>query len=123
MPDRYIGKKNNWNYHHYKLEIEDNPGLLVYVDFYEAFGIIDWSFIKKAFEYFSFPGYLLKWISIIYNSIDSLIINNGHVRGYIVNEEVRQGVHCPQEFLSLQWNYQPTAMRPSVKIKIDTQMM
>ena len=77
-----------------KLETEDNPGLLVSDDFYKAFDTLEWSFIKKAFEYLNFPEYLIKWVSVIYNNINNHIINNGHMsEGFTVSRRVRQG--CP----------------------------
>ena len=48
-----------------KLQIEDNTGLLASVDFYKAFDTLEWSFIKKAYEYFNFMEYPVKWISVI----------------------------------------------------------
>ena len=31
--------------------MEENPGLLVSVDFYKAFDTLEWSLIRKAFKY------------------------------------------------------------------------
>ena len=55
VPDRYIEEKiieiiSITG----KLEFEDNQGLLGSVNFYKT---LEWSFIKKAFEYFNFPDY------------------------------------------------------------------
>ena len=59
-------------------------------------------FIKKAFEYFNFPEYLIKWVSVIYNIINSHMINNGHMsEGFTVTEGSDRGAHCPHVFLSL----------------------
>ena len=86
-----------------KLDTEDNSGLLVSVDFYKAFDTLEWSFIKKAFEYPNFPKYLIKWAPVIYDNINSHIINNGHVsEGFMVSEGSDRGAHCPHVFLSLQ---------------------
>ena len=95
VPDRYIGENiieiiSTID----KLETEDHPGLLVSIDFYKAFDTLEWTFIQKAFEYFNFPEYLIKWVSVIYNNINSCIINNGHMsEGFTVSRGVRQG--CP----------------------------
>ena len=72
VPDRYIGENiieiiSTID----KLETEDHPGLLVSIDFYKAFDTLEWTFIKKAFEYFNFPEYLIKWVSVIYKNINS----------------------------------------------------
>ena len=78
VPDRYIGENITEIISIIDtLEIEDNPGILVSVDFYKAFDTLQWSFIKKAFEYFNFPECLIKWISVMCNNIDSQVINNG----------------------------------------------
>ena len=63
-----------------KLEIEDNPGLLVSTDCYKTFDTLEWSFIKiKAFECITFPKYWIKWKAVICNNIDSQIIHNGYM--------------------------------------------
>ena len=86
-----------------KPEIKDNPGFLVSVDFYKAFNTLEWSFIKKVFEYFNFSEYLIKWIPVIYNNIDSQKINNRHMsEGFIVTRVLGRAAHCPHVFLSLQ---------------------
>ena len=66
--------------------MEDYPGLLVSVDLYKA------SDNFKAFEYFSFSEDTIKWISVIYNSIESWIITNGtHVRRVYSNKGGKTG--------------------------------
>ena len=104
VPDRYI-KENIIEIISTidKLETEDHPGLLVSIDFYKAFDTLEWTFIKKAFEYFNFPEYLIKWVSVIYNNINSCIINNGHMsEGFTVSRGVRQGCPLSPCILSLQ---------------------
>ena len=51
--------------------MEDNTGLLVPIDCYNAFDTLEWKFIKKVFEYLNFVQYIIKWVSIIYNNICS----------------------------------------------------
>ena len=41
-----------------KLEIEDQPGIFISIDFYKAFDAIEWSFIQKTFTFFNFSEYL-----------------------------------------------------------------
>ena len=66
VPDRYIGENINEIISTIdKLETEDHPGLLVSIDFYKAFDTLEWTFIKKAFEYFNFQEHLIKWVSVI----------------------------------------------------------
>ena len=85
-----------------KQEFEDNPGLLVSVEFNKAFDTLEWSSIMKAFEYFNFPEYLIKGTSATYN-IDGQTINNRHMsKGFIVTRGLDKSAHCPHVFLSLQ---------------------
>ena len=88
VPDRYTGENINDIISVIdKLDIEDNPGLLVSIDIYRAFDTLQWSFIMKAFENFIFPEYLIKWVSVISNNIDSHIISNGHMsEGFMIKE-------------------------------------
>ena len=102
VPDRYIGENiieiiSTID----KLESEDHPGLLVSIDFYKAFDTLEWTFIKKAFEYFNFPEYLIKWVSVIYNNINSHIMDICQ-KALQYQEGSDRGAHCPHVFLSLQ---------------------
>ena len=86
-----------------KLETEDNLGLLILVDFYKVFDTLELSFIKKASEYFNFPECLIKWVSVIYNNINSHIINYGHMsERFTFTRRVRQGCPLSPCILSLQ---------------------
>ena len=67
------------------LDIIDNlnkhnlPGLMFLIDFRKAFDKIEWSFILKALNFFSFGLDFIKWIDNIYTDISSCVTNNGHV--------------------------------------------
>ena len=62
------------------------------MNIYNVFDTLEWSFMIKAFEYFTLMEYVIKLISIIHNNIDNQIINNGQMsKGFIVTREVRQG--------------------------------
>ena len=92
VPDWYIGENITEIISTIdKLETEDNPGLLVLVDFFKAFNTLEWSFVKKAFEYLNFPENLIKLVSVIYNNVNSHIVNNGHMsKGFTVTRGVIQ---------------------------------
>ena len=45
------------------------PGLLLFLDFQKAFDSLEWSFIKKSFQYFNFGQSLISWIKHFYNDI------------------------------------------------------
>ena len=53
------------------------PGLLLFLDFEEAFDTLGWSFINKTLQHFGFGPSLLNWIKLFYCSIESCILNNG----------------------------------------------
>ena len=65
-----------------KLDIDDNLGLLVSVNFYKAFDILSWSFIKKAFEYFNFPQY---WFQ---KSFSKSIMKTKQIQGLYFQSDV-----------------------------------
>jgi hypothetical protein len=63
-----------------KLEEEDDiPGLLLLIDFEKAFDTVEWSFIGKTLQFYSFGPSLQKWIKAFYCDISSAFTNNGHV--------------------------------------------
>ena len=101
-----------------KLEIEDKPGLLIFIDFYKAFDTIEWSFIQKAFKFFNFPEYLTKWIEIIYTNITSRIIYNGHMsEGFDLTRGVRQGCPLSPSLFVITAEILAIAIRDNSKIK------
>ena len=95
LPGRYIGENvrlaldmidylNNHNL----------PGLMFLIDFRKAFDKLEWSFILKALNFFSFGPDFIKWIDIIYTDISSCVTNNGHASKFFnLSCGVRQG--CP----------------------------
>ena len=58
-------------------EAKNIPGLLLFLDFEEAFDTVEWAFIKKTFQHFNFGPSMIKWINICYNNIKSCVLNNG----------------------------------------------
>ena len=93
---RYIGQNivSLTDIIHYTEE-NDIPALLVSVDFEKAFDKLGWTFMIKSLEYFQFPEYIIKWVSILYTDIQSCISNNGCSSNYYrrLHRGVRQG--CP----------------------------
>ena len=75
---------------------EDVRLLFDTIDYTEekAFDSLEWSFIKKAFEYFSFGDDILRWVEVFSKEISSCVINNGHTSTFFsIQKGVRQG--CP----------------------------
>ena len=69
-------------------------GMLIAIDFAKAFDTMEWSFVYKSMEHFGFPDKFINWVKILYNNIESCVINNGHISSFFSpTRGVRQG--CP----------------------------
>ena len=69
-------------------------GVLLLIDFEKAFDTIKWNFLHKTLQSFNFGKSFRKWIKIIYNNIQSTVINNGYFSDYFyLYRGMRQG--CP----------------------------
>lgn len=60
-------------------EEENIPGLLLFVDFEEAFDFVSWSFIEKSLESFNFDESIRKWIDIFQTGIKAAVNQGGNV--------------------------------------------
>ena len=70
------------------------PGILLFIVFRKAFDTIEWNFIHKCIELYNFGPNIRKWISILYNNVESGVLNAGFMTNYFqVSRGVRQG--CP----------------------------
>ena len=70
------------------------PGILLFIDFEKAFDTLEWNFMNQALEKFNFGPKIRKWIKILYNDIESGVMNGGYMTNYFkVSRGVRQG--CP----------------------------
>ena len=64
------------------------------MDFEKAFDTIEWSFIRKTFQYFGFGSNILKWLNLFYCRPESCVLNNGWASDFFeIQRGVRQG--CP----------------------------
>jgi len=69
-------------------------GILLVIDFRKAFNTIEWNFIHKCIELYNFGPNITKWISILYNNVESGVMNVGFMTNYFkVSRGVRQV--CP----------------------------
>ena len=95
LKDRFIGENIRLidsiiNY----TNLEQIPGLLLFIDFEKAFDSIEWSFIEKTLKYFNFGTSLVTWIKLFYTDISSCVQNNGWSSDFFtLSRGVRQG--CP----------------------------
>ena len=75
-------------------KLESTPGIIVSLDFRKAFDSLEWSFMMKAQDIFSFGTSIKRWISTLYTNIECAAINNGFMTNWFrPSRGVRQG--CP----------------------------
>ena len=69
-------------------------GIATFLDFEKAFDSLEWEFLSRTLETFSFGSDFKRWIKVIYNNITSCTINNGFSSPFFnLHRGVRQG--CP----------------------------
>lgn len=71
---------------------QEIPGLILSIDFQQAFDSVSWKFIHKTLDYFNFGPSFKKWIKIFQNGSESCILQNGHMSEYFhLQRGCRQG--------------------------------
>ena len=63
-------------------DVNKIPGILLFIDFEKAFDTLEWSFLHRALEIFNFGPKIRKWVSILYNDIESGAMNGGYMTNY-----------------------------------------
>ena len=61
---------------------QEIPGLLLSIDFQQAFDSILWKFIHKTLDYFNFGPSFKRWIKLFQTGSESCILQNGHMTEY-----------------------------------------
>ncbi len=59
------------------LKSKKKVGLLLLIDFEKAFDSIEHKFIRKTLQKFNFGPQYIRWFDVIYQDIQSCVINNG----------------------------------------------
>ena len=68
------------------------PGLMVSVDFQQAFDTVSWKFIEKTLDYFNFGPSIKKWIKLFQTGAQSSILQNGYLsESFTLQRGCRQG--------------------------------
>ena len=68
------------------------PLLITQIDFEKAFDSLSWDFMLKCLKKFNFGDSFISWVEILYNGIESCVINNGKASNFFKLERgVRQG--------------------------------
>ena len=71
---------------------EDIPGLLLSMDFQQAFDSVSWKFISKTLDYFNFGPSFKRWIKLFQNGAESCILQNGFMSEFFyLQRGCRQG--------------------------------
>lgn len=72
---RFIGEKNRLIYDIlFETKEQEIPGLLLSIDFQQAFDSVSWKFISKTLDFFNFGPSYKKWINIFQNGVESCIL-------------------------------------------------
>ena len=76
----------------YETKNQDIPGLLLSIDFQQAFDSISWKFVSKTLDYFNFGPSFKSWIKLFQNGTESCILQNGFLSEYFyLQRGCRQG--------------------------------
>ena len=69
-------------------------GILLSLDFQNAFDTLEWSCISNVLKMYNFGDSLRNWIKVLYTKVESTVLNNGYATNWFKpSTGVRQG--CP----------------------------
>ena len=92
---RYIGQNirplNDFMSH---TERNNISGIFLFVNFEKAFDSLEWDCLHRTLKAFNFGPAIRKWITVLYNDVESGVMNGGYMTNYFkISRGVRQG--CP----------------------------
>ena len=77
---RYIGENIRRIYDIlFETKQQNIPGLMLSIDFQQAFDTVSWKFIEKTLDYFNFGPSIKKWIKLFQTGAPSCILQNGYL--------------------------------------------
>ena len=93
VKDRYIGETIRSIFDIMQFtDTENVPGIMIFLDFQNAFDSVEWDFMLGCLEAFNFGPDFIRWIKTFYKNAQSCVINNGTTSDYFLLEHgVRQG--------------------------------
>ena len=90
LKGRYIGE-NIRTVHDVIIYLHERnlSGMLLLIDFENAFDTAKWSAIDKTLSFFNFGQSFRNWIKVIYHNVESAVLNNGYISEFF---EPQKGV-------------------------------
>ena len=78
----------------FETQKQNLPGLILSIDFENAFDTVSWKFIDKTLKYYNFGQSIRKWVNTFQKGSESSIIQNGFIsESFILRRGCRQGDH------------------------------
>ena len=89
IKDRFIGEAIRSIYDIMDFTSKEKiPGLMIFIDFQKAFDSVEWGFLIKCLEKYSFGADFIRWVGVFYKDIKSCIINNGLPSNFLTHLNV-----------------------------------
>ena len=57
-------------------------GIFLSLDFEKAFDPLEWDFLHRALKDLNFGPAIRKWITVLYNDVESGVMNGGYMTNY-----------------------------------------
>ena len=99
---RYIGENIRLVYDiFFETKQQQIPGLLLSIDFQQAFDSISLKFIHKVLDYFNFGPSIKSWIKLFQSGAESCILQNGFMSDFFqLGRGVDKVTQSPHIYLS-----------------------
>ena len=99
-------------------ELENIPGMAIFIDFKKVFDTVDWNFFFKTLEALKIGPQLQQWIRSFYADFSSCVTNNGYASAvFNLQRGVRQGCPLSGSLFVLCAEILPNAIRSNAGIQ------